>query len=272
MTSFYTSLSGLKNSQTDLSTIAHNIANAETTGFKKGNAEFADLVANGSSSNPRMTQGLGSTVAGVTQNFSLGAIDQTGRSLDVAIDGDGFFAIRHQETNQIMFSRNGNFQVTENGALTDFSGKSLQMFQLDATGAVVNPGQTVDAIVPTQNAAGAELSSITIEKDGHIVAAYADGGTADVGRVALATFAAPTGLQAVGSTNWEATGFSGAPTFELPGAGRNGQLLAGALERSNVDLAEEMVALITAQRNFQANAKAIDTATQFSQTVINLRT
>jgi flagellar hook protein FlgE len=89
--------------------------------------------------------------------------------------------------------------------------------------------------------------------------------------VALANFVAPDGLKAKGSSRWEATGLSGAPAFDVPTVGRAGQLLSGALERSNVDLAEEMVALITAQRNFQANAKAIDTATQISQTIINLR-
>ncbi len=271
MTSFYTSLNGLKNSQTDLSTIAHNIANAETTGFKKSSVEFADIVANGSAANPRMTMGLGATVSGINQNFGLGAIEQTGRSLDIAIDGDGFFAMRNQESGQVQFTRNGNFQIDALGNVTDFSGKTLQMFDVDATGAPVTPGTTIDAVVPITNGTGAELSSIQIEKNGNILAAYSDGTTNTIGRVALATFVAPTGLQAVGSTNWEATGFSGTPNYELPGNGRNGQLLAGALEKSNVDLAEEMVGLITAQRNFQANAKAIDTATQFSQTIINLR-
>ncbi|MFB0613794.1 flagellar hook-basal body protein [Aurantiacibacter poecillastricola] len=272
MTSFYTSLNGLKNSQTDLSTIAHNIANAETTGFKKSSVEFADLVANGSAANPRMTQGLGATVAGINQNFGLGAIEQTGRSLDVAIDGDGFFATRNPENNEVLFTRNGNFQIDATGALTNFAGKNLQMFETDATGALVNPGVTVDAIIPVTNAGGADLSSLVIQNDGLISATYSDGTTEPVGRVALASFAAPTGLRPVGSSNWEATGFSGNPTFEAPDTGRTGQLRSGALEKSNVDLAEEMVGLITAQRNFQANAKAIDTATQFSQTVINLRT
>jgi flagellar hook protein FlgE len=271
MTSFYTSLNGMKNSQTDLNTIAHNIANAETTGFKKSSVEFADIVAKGSAANPRMTTGLGATVAGINQNFGLGAIEQTGRSLDIAIDGDGFFATRNPESGQILFTRNGNFQIDSLGTVTDFSGKNLQMFEVDAAGNVINPGTTVDAVVPVTNGAGSPLASILVEKNGTINAAYADGTTLSAGRMALATFTAPTGLQPVGSTNWEATGFSGAASYQLPGVGRNGQLLSGTLERSNVDLAEEMVGLITAQRNFQANAKAIDTATQISQTVINLR-
>ena len=93
-----------------------------------------------------------------------------------------------------------------------------------------------------------------------------------IGKVALASFIAPQGLKQVGSSNWVTTGISGAPTFGQPSTGQYGSLLSGALERSNVDIAEELVSLITAQRNFQANAKAIDTATQISQTVIQLQT
>jgi flagellar hook protein FlgE len=111
-----------------------------------------------------------------------------------------------------------------------------------------------------------------VASDGLVSASYADGTVEPVGVVALASFIAPTGLKQVGSSNWEATGISGSPSYGEPGAGQFGSLLSGALERSNVDIAEELVGLITAQRNFQANAKAIDTATQISQTVINLRT
>ena len=90
--------------------------------------------------------------------------------------------------------------------------------------------------------------------------------------MSLVAFRAPNGLRAAGQTKWQASGDSGPPNFGSPGLGANGELISGALERSNVDLAEEMVSLLTAQRNFQANAKAIDTATQISQTIINLRT
>ena len=196
MSSFYTSLSGLRNSQTDLNTIAHNIANAETTGFKKSSVEFIDLVANGSTSDPGKTQGLGSAVSSVTQNFSLGAIDQTGRALDVAIDGDGFFATRNTESNQIFFTRNGNFTLSPTGDLFTSGDQQLQMFPVDATGTVTSTANTVDAIVPLTNAAGADLTNVTIEKNGIINAAYGDGSITPVGRLALATFTAPAGKPA----------------------------------------------------------------------------
>lgn len=270
MTAFYTSLNGLKNAQTDLGVISHNIANAETTGFKKSSTEFADIVANGSVSNPRLSQGIGATVASINQNFSLGAVEQTGRALDISVDGDGFFGIRNIESNETEFTRNGNFQIDDTGTISNFTGKVVQMFETDASGTLTSPGTTVDMVIPTSNGAGSSLSNVQIQTNGIINAAFADGTTEIVGRMALASFVAPDGLRAVGSTNWEATGLSGTATFDVPGVGKNGQLLTGALERSNVDLAEEMVGLITAQRNFQANARAIDTASQFAQTIINL--
>lgn len=270
--SFYTSLNGLKNAQTDLGVIAHNIANAETTGFKKSDTEFADLVSGGKMTDPRLTKGIGATVTSITQNFGLGAIEQTGTATDLAINGDGFFALRGAENGQTAFTRNGAFDIDGAGYVQDGSNNRLQVYATDAAGNVLNSGTTIDARVPDVNGAGAELAGVTIGKDGELEAAYADGSVETVGRVALASFIAPTGLRQLGSSKWEATGLSGNPTFGMPGVGRYGSLLSGALERSNVDLAEEMVGLITAQRNFQANAKAIDTATQLSQTILNLRT
>ena len=270
--SFYTSLSGLKNAQTDLGVIAHNIANAETNGFKKSDTQFADLVAGNSFSDPRMVRGIGATVTGIVQNFGLGPIENTGGATDIAISGDGFFALRGVENGRVVYTRNGAFETDGSGLLQDGANNIVQMSLVDAQGQPTNPGTTVDAQIPPVNGAGADLAGVTIARDGSIRAAYADGSITTVGRVALASFISPTGLRQLGNSHWEATGTSGQAAVGLPGLGRYGDLLSGAIERSNVDLAEEMVGLITAQRNFQANAKAIDTATQLSQTIINLRT
>lgn len=267
--SFYTSLNGLKNAQTDLGVIAHNIANVETNGFKKGRTEFADIVVASVTSNPRMAQGLGARVEAITQNFSLGPIEQTGSALDIAIGGDGFFTMRSPD-GSTLYTRNGSFGIDGNGYLNDGSDNRLQVFPTDGGGNVTSMTPT-DARIPATNAAGAEFAGISIADNGQVVATYADGGQAYVGTVALASFIAPTGLKQLGSSNWEATGLSGAATFGIPNQGAYGSLMSGALERSNVDIAEELVGLITAQRNFQANAKAIDTATQVSQSIMNLR-
>ncbi len=268
--SFFTSLSGLKNAETDLRVIAHNIANAETVGFKKSSVQFADLVASGSSTDPRRSPGIGATVAGITQDFVLGPLEQTGRSLDLAIDGDGFFALANPFSGDVTYTRNGNFRLTAAGELEDSWGNRLQAYPVDAAG---NPTSAIpaDVAVPITNAAGSSLANVTIDVRGVVNAAFADGTTAPVGQVALATFPAPNGLRSVGQTKWQASGESGAAVLGNPGIGSFGEMISGALERSNVDLAEEMVSLLTAQRNFQANARAIDTATQISTTVLNLR-
>ncbi len=268
--SFYTSLNGLKNAQTNLGVIAHNIANVETTGFKRSRVEFADIVAGSAYTNPKLIQGIGATVEAIGQNFALGPIEQTGSALDIAVNGDGFFTMVSGLTGQTLYTRNGSFTMDDSGFIHDGAQNRLQVFPTDAAGNVTST-TPVDATVPAANGAGADFAGLTVDGDGSIIASFADGTNETIGKVSLAAFIAPTGLKQVGSSNWESTGLSGNARYGLPGAGQYGRLLSGALERSNVDIAEELVSLITAQRNFQANAKAIDTATQISQTIINLR-
>lgn len=273
--SFYTSLNGLKNAQTDLGVISHNIANAETNGFKKSRTDFADIVVGSAFSNPKLTVGIGAAVESITQNFALGPVEQTGSALDLAINGDGFFTTKNVITQETLYTRNGSMTVDGSGFISDGSNNRLQVFPTDATGTITST-TPVDAQIPSTNGVDAsgnpiEFAGINVGDDGTVTASYADGSNLVIGKVALASFIAPQGLKQVGSSNWVATGISGAAAYGQPSTGQYGSLLSGALERSNVDIAEELVGLITAQRNFQANAKAIDTATQISQTVIQLR-
>ena len=272
--SFYISLNGLKNSQTELGVIAHNIANVETTGFKKSNVQFADIVAGSAYTNPKMVQGIGASVEAIQQNFSVGPLEQTGSALDLAIKGDGFFSTKNGVSGQTFYTRNGGFQVDDSGYVNDGSNNRLQVFPTNTATGAVTSNTPVDCQIPAQNAATppADFAGVTVKEDGSVIASYADGSNLTVGKVALSSFISPTGLLQVGSSNWQQTGLSGSPKLGEPGNGQFGGLLSGQLERSNVDIADELVGLITAQRNFQANAKAIDTATQISQTVINLRT
>ena len=267
--SFYTSLNGLKNAQTDLGVISHNIANSETTGFKKGRAEFADLVAGQSFTSP--FQGIGATVESVRQSFALGPVELTGNTLDFAINGEGFFTTRSAKTGETFFTRNGSFTTDTNGYVFDGSGYRMQLFPAGAGGAISSTTPQ-DARLPATSTTGSDFASAAMNADGQLIATFADGSSQVVGTVALATFSSVQGLIQAGSSNWEASGVSGAPKYGAPGTANYGSILSGALERSNVDIAEELVGLITAQRNFQANAKALDTATQISQTIINLRT
>lgn len=269
--SFYTSLTGLKNAQTDLSVISHNIANASTTGFKKSTAAFADIVSASIMTDPSLTVGIGARVSAITQQFGLGPVEQTGSALDVAINGEGFFTIVSPLSGETEYTRAGAFSVDGDGFIKNAQGSRLQAFPVDATGAITSTTTLQDVQIPATNAAGAEFAGVTIGSTGTILATYADGTNEPLGVLALGTFIAPTGLKQQGNATWSASGTSGAATYGQPGSGLYGKLMAGSLERSNVDIAEELVNLITAQRNFQANAKAVDTATQISQTIINLR-
>lgn len=271
--SFYTSLNGMKNSSTQLGVIAHNIANVETTGFKKSRVQFGDIVAGSAFTNPKLTVGIGASVESIEQNFALGPTEQTGSALDLMINGDGFFTTKSAQSGQTLYTRNGSFKVDEQGFIHDGSQNRLQVFPTNATGTVTST-TAVDAQIPAQNTATppADFAGVAVLDNGNVVASYADGSNTVIGKVALASFISPTGLKQVGSSNWQQTGLSGAPKYGEPGDGMYGSLMSGSLERSNVDIADELVGLIIAQRNFQANAKAIDTATQIAQTVINLRT
>ena len=264
--SFYTSMTGLKGAQTDLDVISHNLANAETIGFKRSDVNFADLVPK---MDPKTTIGIGARVESIAQSFTQGPIEQTGKALDVAIAGEGFFTTANGTTGDVKFTRAGNFQVDDQGFIVrGTSNERLQVFAVPANTA----GPTIDAQIAAVNGSGAEFSGVTIDADGNVVATYADGTNTNIGRIALASFTTPTGLQQLGNGNWSPTGQSGAPTWGVPGAGKFAGVMSGALERANVDITEELVGLITAQRNFQANAKAIDTSAQITQTIINLRT
>ncbi|HKR91738.1 flagellar hook-basal body complex protein [Novosphingobium sp.] len=276
--SFYTSLSGLKNAQTDLNVISNNIANAETSGFKKSDTSFADIVASSALADSSHTVGIGSRVATITQNFSLGAINQTGGALDITINGDGFFTVKSPLSGETQYTRNGALTIDGSSYIVNAQGARLQAFPTDpVTGAITSTSTLQDVQIPAASpnpkdpANPGSYAGVTIGKNGQIIATYSDGSNATLGVVAVASFLAPTGLRQLGDSTWAASGNSGAATYAQPGSGTTASLLSGSLEGSNVDIAEELVSLITAQRNFQANAKAIDTATQISQAIMNLR-
>ena len=116
-----------------------------------------------------------------------------------------------------------------------------------------------------------QLEGVTFGEDGIVRASFSNGDSQALGKVALANFANPSGLRQLGNSTWSATGISGEPRLGEPGQNGFGSLMSGAIERSNVDITEELVGLIAAQRSFQANAKALDTASQISQTIFNIQ-
>jgi flagellar hook protein FlgE len=414
--SFYTSLSGLQAAQTEMSTISHNLANVSTSGFKKSRTDFADVIASSLAADPTKAVGSGAVVKANRQQFTEGVLKTTGSSLDLAVTGDGFFAVKTNGTNAaIDYTRNGSFQVDPTSHyVVDAQGSALQVYPVDAqgnatatgadglvslklpetsgipvatssvalgvnlstaatvptatfdpanpasynnsatttvydsagkamtmtnyfvrggaantwsvysyvgdqqltvggsnapttvtfdgTGAITAPATPVsyDSFTPTTGGSAqsvaldltgstsrsttfsvasrsqdgksvGELAGVTVDESGVVKANFSNGDTIALGKVALANFANPTGLRQLGNSYWSASGISGQATMGAANENGFGSLMSGTVEGSNVDITEELVDLIAAQRNFQANAKALDTANQISETIFNIR-
>lgn len=424
---FRTSLSGLDAAATDLSVTGNNIANASTNGFKESRTEFADVFATSFTGVSGTTPGSGVRVASVSQQFGQGNIEFTSSSLDLAINGDGFFVLSDNGTN--VYTRAGAYRTDKDGFVVDSSGRQLQTFPTNGNGTFntgnltslqlstgdsapaattsVDPTLNLDAqqtvpssyttfpIDPTEfsttdagsynyststtvfdslgndfpatmyyvasdpsinewqvytyvdgnrltlNAgandfftmtfdglgsfqqiaeaaipssgdvtfdalpmgngaanlvlnydysgttqyggdfavnslsqdgfASGRLSGISVDEAGIVSATFTNGQSTELGQVALATFPNSQGLRQLGDTSWADTFAAGDRVLGSPGTAGFGSLQSGALEASNVDIATELVSLITAQRNFQANAQAISTENEIQTAIINLR-
>ncbi|RQZ15718.1 flagellar hook protein FlgE [Burkholderia sp. Bp9031] len=407
-------LSGLAGSSTALDVIGNNIANANTVGFKSSTAQFSDMYANSIATSVNTQIGIGTTLASVQQQFGQGTINTTNSSLDVAINGNGFFQMSN---NGVMsYTRDGTFQRDKNGYIVNAQGMNLMGYAADKSG-VLNTSQTVSLQAPTTNIAptpttritgqfnlnsqdtvptktpfdptdtttynystsvqvydslggsqavnmyfvksatgtweayagvqgstatdlgtvtfdssgaiqstttgtppapttsvgqfqftvpttdgsatpqqltlnltgttqyggkdgvnnlaqdgyaSGTLTTFSIGSDGKLTGSYSNGQTAVLGQIALANFNNPNGLVNIGGNQYTETAASGVPQISAPGSTNHGTLQGSALENSNVDLTSQLVNLITAQRNYQANAQTIKTQQTVDQTLINL--
>ncbi len=418
---FKTSLSGLGATQAELDVISNNIANADTTGFKTSRTEFADIYASAFADTSNNSPGTGVTVDNTSQQFNQGNIEYTGRALDLAVEGEGFFVVR-DTAGTYLYTRSGVMGVDRDGYLVNSSQARLQGYMPDAAGnfSIGNMGDLqlttstgapqastmvtmgvnlnaaenypgfpgaplvfdpnvansynqstsvigydslgiqhninyyfvkdsatsnrwfvyayVDGTAPadqltsggvspiqldfdtsgllstpmpvtydpttTINAAtganeltlqldisgstqyGSSFAVNTLSQDGFttgnfvgvaiddtgvITARYSNGQEMTMGKIALASFPNPQGLAQLGDNAWGATYGSGDVTYGEALIGKFGAIHAGSLESSNVDIAEQLVKLIITQRNYQANAQAISTEDQMTQTIINMR-
>ena len=405
--SFRISLSGMNAANSDLNVTSNNIANANTTGFKQSRAEFGDVFPVSAYGLSRNTIGAGVRLNQVAQQFDQGNVEFTGKALDLAISGQGFFTLSNQGSS--VYSRAGNFGADRDGYVVNPSGHRLQVYlpnasgqgfdtgrmsdlqlatgdspprataavdlgsnlpadaapptiapfdsadpssynhttsltvydslgaphtqslffvktananewqvhteidgtavggpttlQYSDTGALAspNPGQftlpahdpgngaapldiTIDLGESTQYGesfgvselvqdghATGRLTGIEVSSTGVVSARYTNGVSNALGQVAMTNFANPQGLQPLGDNGWAETFESGQPRRGAAGNSEFGLVQGGALEASNVDLTAQLVNMITAQRNFQANAQMISTQDQITQTVINIR-
>lgn len=280
--SFYISLSGLKAAQTDLSTIANNVSNVNSTAFKKSKAVFGDIFAAAPMQTTTQVAGQGVRAQGINQQFTQGTIESTDKTLDLAITGEGFFTVKRDD-GQVGYTRNGALAVDQDRFVVDTTGARLQVIPLDPVTGVptvtvdptLTPTSLTDLQIPTNWPAGGtgnQLNSVGVGQDGKITGVYADGTAVYLGAAAIAAFNSQEGLRQQGDAHWTSTNASGPAMLGMGNNGLYGAVRTGALERSNVDITEELVALISAQRNFQANSKAIEAANTLSTTIVNMRT
>jgi flagellar basal-body rod protein FlgG len=254
MQALWVGKTGLSAQNTRLSTIANNLANAATVGFKRDDAQFEDLlyqvrVQPGAASSQStelpsgMQIGTGVRVVSTSKQFTEGSLQITGRSLDVAINGRGFFQVQLPD-GTTAYTRNGQFQLSADGEI------------VTSTGLVVQPSVTVPQ----------DAQTITISRDG-IVEVQLAGQAApqQIGQFQLTDFINPSGLQAIGNNLFLETGSSGTPQQGQPGTTGFGLVEQNTLESSNVDVVEEMVNMITTQRTYEMNSKVIATADQMLQ-------
>jgi flagellar hook protein FlgE len=404
---FRIALSGLSAAQADLNTTANNIANSNTTGFKVSRAEFGDVYQNSAYGLSSANSGGGVRLERVAQNFSQGTVNITNNSLDLALNGSGFFTLK--DGSGVSYARAGNFTTDRDGYVVTGSGAKLQVFppiagtsnfntgtltdlqlstgdnppsattKLNASlnlpttdtvpttavfspsdptsynettsatvydslgtahtaslyyvksatantwdlytsidgnalpgstaltystsGALLTPASGIVALPAYTTTTGSapvtvtldlskttqygdqfsvsaltqdgyttgRLTGINVSANGVVQARYTNGQSTSLGQLAITNFASPQSLQQLGNTTWGETYTSGQALHGVAGSSNFGQIQSGALEASNVDITEQLVNMITAQRNFQANSQMIKTSDEITQTVINIR-
>ncbi len=255
-----TAASGMRAQQLNLDTIAHNLANVNTTGFKRARVDFEDLLYQtlvppsvGEGNQPGQPVGLqvghGSRATDTERIFAQGDTESTGNPLDLVIEGDGFFVVQRADgTNG--YTRDGSLKIDADGRI------------VTARGNIVQPEITLPA----------DTTAVTVSADGRVMVEQpGQSTTTEVGQLLLARFANPAGLVSEGGNILKQSAASGDPQLGAPGDLGVGSILQGAVERSNVQVVEEMVNLIVAQRAFEMNSKAIKTAEEMMQTAVNIR-
>ncbi|WP_018864115.1 MULTISPECIES: flagellar basal-body rod protein FlgG [Thioalkalivibrio] len=245
---------GLDAQHTRMSTVSNNLANVNTTGFKKDRAVFEDLIyqtvrqpgaqATQDQQLPSGLQvGTGVRAVSTEKMFTQGNLQQTDNSLDVAIEGRGFFQVM-MPNGDIGYTRDGSFQLNADGEVVMSNGYPLQ------------PG----LFVPE------DTQSLAIGKDGTVTAQIpGQAEPVELGNIQLADFVNPAGLQAIGENLFQETAASGVAQQAQPGLNGTGTLVQGSLETSNVNIAEELVNMIETQRAYEVNSKAISAADQSLQ-------
>ncbi|TWT88225.1 Flagellar basal-body rod protein FlgG [Pseudobythopirellula maris] len=259
----YTAATGMEAMETKLDVIANNMANINTTGFKKDRANFEDLFyrqirlpgstdADGNITPTGLEIGLGVRVGSTQSDHDQGAFQNTGNQLDFAIEGDGFFAVQGLN-GQTLYTRAGNFNVNANNQLVLGSAN---------TGYLIDPAINIPA----------EATNVVVTADGTVEYSTSDSVTNQTaGNFQLSTFINPDGLLKLGDNLFQETTASGAAVAANPGEPGVGVIRQGFLEASNVEPVNELIDLITTQRGFELNSQVVQAGDEVLSLVANLR-
>lgn len=275
----WSAASGLQAQQLKVDTISNNLANVNTTGFKSSRVVFQDLLyqnlpagrgaatldaaagaggaagagAGGTTTPPTLIQiGTGTAPGAVVRDFGQGALEPTERPFDLALDGPGFFRVKMVD-GTIAFTRDGNFNLDINRQLVDANGNVL-----------LGNGST-QVTLPQ------DFVQVRIDRQGNVTALLANGTEQSAGTIQVALFDNPAGLESIGGNLYRETASSGAARLGQPLAGGAGGIAQGFLEGSNVQVVSEMVNLIVAQRAYELNSKAVQSADEMLGIANNLR-
>ncbi len=254
----YTAATGMEAQQLDQDVVANNLANVNTIGFKRSRAEFQDLMyqiyakagsetSDGNQTPVGIEVGMGVKPVGIQKVFTQGDYQLTGNAFDLAIEGDGFFQVDDNGTTY--YTRAGNFKIDKDGFLCNSEG-------LKIIPEISVPQETV---------------TFTVDKGGTWTAADEAGNVLATGRIELAKFINPAGLTSMGRNLYNKTEGSGEPITGNPGEEGLGTVTQNYLEMSNVSVIEEMIKMITGQRAYEINSKAIQTADSMLQIISNLK-
>ena len=254
MKALYTSATGMKAHQFLLDVISNNLANVNTTGFKRSQINFQDLLydkfvpagseaAQGMEAPTGLQIGSGVRVVSTNKVFTQGVAENTNRTLDLAIQGKGFFQIKHPDGTNV-YTRDGTFHLNSAGTVVNSEGLALEP-SIAITGDVIG---------------------ISIGSDGTVSTQSSTGTSASVGSITLSTFPNPAGLESMGKNLYRETSASGAATTGTPGQTGIGEVMQGFRESSNVEVVTELVNLIVAQRAYETSSRAIKAADDMLQT------
>ncbi len=257
-----TAASGMYAQQVNIEVISNNIANINTTSFKKSRAEFEDLMYQEVASNPMESElngivenpdsflqvGTGVKPSSTQKLFLQGDLQATGHKLDVGIRGEGFLQVRKPD-GSYAYTRDGSLKISADGSL------------VTSGGYMVEPGFTLNS----------DILGVEISRDGVISVTEYNGERFELGNMELAKFVNPAGLKALGDNMYAETEASGVPILGTPGMEGFGELNQGYLESSNVDIVEEMISMITAQRAYEINSKTVKTVEEMLTIANNLK-